>query len=58
MTRRERPVTSATIRAEALHDLVEGARHRGQGGELLDQPVAAGDGLAAFDRLAVANDGP
>ena len=44
--------------AEALHQLVERAGHRRQGGELLDQPVAALDGLAAFDRLAVAHDGP
>ena len=46
------------VRAEALHDLVERAGNRRQRGELFDQPVAAGDGLAAFDRLAVAKDGP
>src|SRR5260370_41022055 len=38
--------------------MVEGARHRRQRGELLDEGVAAGDSLAALDRLAVARDGP
>ena len=44
--------------SEPLHDLVEGAGDRRERGELLDQAVAAGDGLAALDRLAVAIDGP
>ena len=46
------------VRAEALNDLVERARHRRQRGELLDQTVAARDGFTALDRLAVAIDGP
>src|SRR5579885_3668247 len=43
---------------EPLHDLIERTRHGRERGELLDQAVAAGNGLAAFDRLAVAIDGP
>ena len=46
------------VGAEALDDLVERAGHGRQRGELLDQAVAARDGLAALDRLAVAIDGP
>ena len=46
------------VRAEPLHDLVERAGDRRERGELLDQAVAAGDGLAALDRLAVAKDRP
>ncbi len=57
--RRDRPVTSATmVGAEALHDLVERALHRGKRGEPLDQPVAALDGVAALHGLAVAIDRP
>ena len=46
------------VGAEALDDLVERAGNGRERGELLDQAVAAGDGLAALDRLAVAIDGP
>jgi len=46
------------VRAEPLHDLVEGAGDRRERGELFDQAVAAGDGLAALDWLAIAKDGP
>jgi hypothetical protein len=41
------------VRAEALNDLVERARHGRQRGELFDQSVAARNGFTAFDRLAV-----
>jgi hypothetical protein len=44
--------------AEALHDLVERALHRRQRRELLDQAVAAFNGLTALHRLAVAHDRP
>ena len=46
------------IGPKPLHDLVEGAGDRRERSELLDQAVAAGDGFAALDRLAVAIDGP
>ena len=46
------------VGTEALDDLVQRARHRRQRGELLDQAVAARDGLPALDRLAVAIDRP
>src|SRR5690348_14366638 len=46
------------VGAEALNDLVERAGYGREGSELLDQPIAASDRLAAFDRLAVAIDGP
>jgi len=46
------------IRPKSLHDLVERARHRRQGCELLDQAVASCDGFAALNWLAVAIDGP
>ena len=56
------PRTAGDLRdhvgAEALHDLVERALHRRQRRELLDQPVAAFDGVAALHRLAVAIDRP
>ena len=45
------------VRPKALHDLVERAGHGRQRGEPLDQFIAAGDGLAAFDGLAIAEDG-
>ena len=40
--------------AEMLHDLVEGARHRVQRCQVLDQPVAPLHRLAALHGLAVA----
>ena len=43
---------------EPLDDLIERAGHRRERGELLDQAVAARDGFAALDRLAVAIDRP
>src|SRR5579875_1231881 len=46
------------IGAESLDDLVERAGYGRERSELLDQPVAACDGLAALDRLAIAIDGP
>ena len=47
------------VRAEALHDLVERAlAPAASDGKLLDQAVAALDGLAALHRLAVAIDRP
>src|SRR5690606_31651809 len=45
------------INPEMLDDLVERPRDRRQAGKLLDQRVAAGYGLAAFDGLAVTIDG-
>ena len=44
------------VRAEALDDLVECARNRRQRCEMLNQAVAASDGFAALDGLAVAID--
>ena len=41
-----------------LHDLVERAGNGRKRGELLDEPVTSGDSFSAFDRLAVAIDGP
>ncbi len=46
------------VRAEALDDLVERAGNGRQRSQPLDQLIAAGDGLAALDGLAVAEDGP
>ena len=42
------------VGSKPLDDLVEGAGHGRQRGELLDEAVAARDGLTALDRLAVA----
>ena len=46
------------VRAEALDDLVERAGNGRQRSQPLDQLIAAGDGLAALDGLAVSEDGP
>ena len=46
------------VGAKALDDLVEGAGDRRERGKLLDQAIAAGEGLAALDGLAVAIDRP
>ena len=57
--RRERPVTSATMSVPKRWTIWSSAPWTGgKRGELLDQPVAAGDGLAALHRLAVAVDRP
>ena len=44
--------------AEAMHDLVERARHGRQRGQFLDHAVASFHGLAALDGLAIAPDRP
>ena len=46
------------IGAEPLNDLVERARDGCQRGEPFDEIVAAADGFAAFDRLAITNNRP
>src|SRR6516162_7953093 len=46
------------LRAEALDNLVERARHGRERGELFDQAVTALDGFSALDRVAVAIDRP
>ena len=45
------------VGAEALHDLIERAMNRRQRRQLLDQAVAARDGVPALHRLAVAKAG-
>ena len=57
MIRRERPVTSATMSAPKRWTIWSSAPCTGgNDASSLDQPVAAGDGLAALHRLAVAKD--
>ena len=57
--RRERPVTSATMSVPKRWMIWSSAPWTGgNDAELFDHPVAAFDGLAALDRLAVAIDGP
>ena len=57
--RRERPVTSATMSVPKRCTIWSSAPWTGgKRGQLLDQAVAALDGLAALDRLAVAVDRP
>ena len=46
------------VRAKTLHDLVERAGNGRERSESLDQLIAAGDGFAALDRLAVTEDRP
>src|SRR6185437_5624579 len=43
---------------KAMHDLVERAGHWGERSEFFDQPVAPGNGVPAFDRLAISIDRP
>ena len=57
--RRERPVTSATMSVPKRWTIWSSAPCTGgKRRQLLDQPVAARDGLAALHRLAVAIDRP
>ena len=57
--RRERPVTSATRSVPKRWTIWSSAPGTGgKRGQLFDQRIAPAGGLAAFDRLAIAHDGP